>query len=82
MLEISTLGLSWVIENDSTMQVVLTKIDKSYHLIFKTCFYWKYSFELALIWLWNHSIWTKNKEVVIKALLVSMVEHCSPASDK
>ena len=31
MLEISTVGLSRVIDNDSIMQVVLTKIDISYH---------------------------------------------------
>ena len=82
MLEISTVGLSWVIENDSVMQVVLTKIDISYHWIFKTYFYWRWNFDLALIWIWNHSIWTKNKEVVIKTLLVSVVDHCSPAGDK
>ena len=81
-LEISTVGLSRVIENDSIMQVVLNKFDISYHWVFKTCFYWRNTFELALIWLWNHSIWTKNKEVVIKTLLVSMVDHCSPAGNK
>ena len=82
MLEISIVGLSWVIENDSVMQVVLTKIDISYHWIFKTCFYWRYTFELALIWIWNHSISTKNKEIVIKTLQVSMIGRCSPAGNK
>jgi len=28
------------------------------------------------------NIWMKNKEVVIKALQVSMIGHCSPTSDK
>ena len=82
MLEVSTVGLRCVIENDSVMQVVLTKIEISYHWIFKNRYYWRYTFELALIWLCNHSIWMKNKEVVIKTLQVSMIGHCSPASDK
>ena len=82
MLEIPTVGLSWKIENDSVMQVVLSKIDISYHWIFKTCCYWRLTFELALIWLWNLSIWTKNKEVVTKTLQVRMIGHCSPAGSK
>lgn len=82
MLKISTIVLYGEIENESVMQVVLSKIDISYHLIFKEYFYWRYTFELSLIWIWNLSNWMKNREFMIKTLLVSMIGHCSPAGNK
>ncbi len=44
MLKISTVGLSWEIENDYVMQVDLSKFDISYHGIFKNCFNWRYPY--------------------------------------
>ena len=38
MLEISIVDLSWKIENDSIMQVVLSKFNIPLHGIFKTMF--------------------------------------------
>ena len=82
MLERSIIGLSWKIENDSIMQVVLRKFNIPLHRIFKICFYWRCILEFNFIWLWNHSNQTKNKEFMIATFLVSMIGHCSPAGNK
>jgi len=66
MLKISTVGLSWEIENDSVMKVNLSKSDRSSHEILKTYFIGDIPMNLLSFGFGITQIGRKTKNLLLK----------------